>query len=349
MVIENKTKKKEFNQAMYRFVEINSIFNILYCSIMILKLINTCIFNKSSLFCSSVYETRSSQTFKIIVIHFLGNATKLSSNFSYLLFALNRLILITFEKENTVERKHKKLLYFIYLLIIFVVSCFLSLFKLFQYRLNDDTFSSQKDFPYEIRDESFCNLNEEWVKFQCGLFSAFKLLNTFLNDILLVILNIIMDIFLLKNFHKILSIKSRHLVNIEHRAHIKDSKKNLNRMVLFNSFLYIFSHLPESLTTLMLIVYARKIANFCQFNFSCDLINEEGEFFSLISIVCQFYVFRIFDKNFKASFLDLKARSCCMLRNQRNQTASLSTTPTRLIQQIELRNLNNLIGNGLID
>ena len=140
------------------------------------------------------------------------------------------------------------------------------------------------------------------------------------------------------------------MINIDHRAHIKDSKKNLNRMVLFNSFLYIFSHLPESLTTLMLIVYAGKISNFCQFNFSCDLVNEEGEFFSLISIVCQFYVFRIFDKNFKASFLDLKARSCCcLLRNQRDHNASLSTTPTRLSQQIELRNLNNLIGNGLID
>ena len=349
IVIENRTKRKEFNQAMYRFIEINSIFNIVYCIIMILKLINTCIFNKPSVFCSSVYEENSSQYFKIIVIHFLGNALKLSSNYSYLLFAFTRLILITFQKENTVERIHKRRFYFIYFLIIFSISCLFSLFKLFQYKLNE-IYQTSKDFPYEIRDEQFCSHDEEWIKFQCGLFRVFKLLNTVLNDILLIVLNIAIDIVLLWNFHMILNNKLRHIIDIEHQMSIRKSKKKMNRMIIFNSFLYIISHLPEFLTTLMLIVYAKKIKNFCQFNFSCDLVNEEAEFFSLISIVCQFYVFRIFDNNFRASFLDLKSRLLAKFCfNCFGQDDKQISTPNSTVVTVELRNLNNLIGNGLID
>ena len=86
IVIKNKSKKKEFNETMYRFIEINSIFNIFYCLCMSMKLINTCIFDVGSVFCSSVYKTDSSQYFKIVFIFFLGNAFKLSSNISYLLF-----------------------------------------------------------------------------------------------------------------------------------------------------------------------------------------------------------------------------------------------------------------------
>jgi hypothetical protein len=345
IVIENRAKKKEFNQAMYRFIEINSIFNIFYCSIMILKLINTCIFNKSSVFCSNVYENESSQYFKIIVIHFLGNSMKLGSNLSYLLFALSRLILITLDKENNVKRKHNKIVYAFYLLLIFFTCSIISTFKLFQYRINE-TLTDQKDFPYEIRDEAFCGINENDVKFQCRLFNGFKILNTVLNDILLLVLNLIIDLVLLKNFHKHLDKKLRQILDIDHKMKIEKAKKKINRMIFFNTFLYLLSHLPEFLTALVLIVYANRISDFCQNNFSCDLLNEEAEFFSLISIVCQFYVFRIFDKNFKMSYLDLKSRFCSIFSiNQEKQNVSNSSS----VITIELKNLNNLIGDGLID
>ena len=75
-----------------------------------------------------------------------------------------------------------------------------------------------------------------------------------------------------------------------------------------NSFIYVLSHLPEFVVTLLLIVYSREILNFCNFYLSCDMINEEAEFFGLISILGQFYIFLIFDKNFCSSFNDLKRK-----------------------------------------
>jgi hypothetical protein len=56
LVIRNKSKKKEFQEPMYKHIIINAVFNIVYCLIISFKLINTCIFYSPSVFlleCSS--------------------------------------------------------------------------------------------------------------------------------------------------------------------------------------------------------------------------------------------------------------------------------------------------------
>jgi hypothetical protein len=105
----NKQKKQEFNENMYRFIELNSIFNVAYCTVMILKLLTTCIFDEAGIFCSSAYETKAGQYFNIIVIHFLGSALKLGSSISYLMFAFSRLVLIRFQlKQIALREKERK-------------------------------------------------------------------------------------------------------------------------------------------------------------------------------------------------------------------------------------------------
>ena len=133
--------------------------------------------------------------------------------------------------------------------------------------------------------------------------------------------------------------------DVMQRHEIEKCKKSVNRMILFNSLIYILSHLPEFTITLLLIVYAEKISNFCQNKFSCDLLNEEAEFFGLISIVCQFYVFKIFDKNFNTSFAHLKS----LLGNLIYRKKETMKIPLTLQENLELKNLKNLIGNGIID
>jgi hypothetical protein len=303
LVIKNTNKKKEFNKPMYQYIVINCLFNILLCVIMIFKLANTCIFYESSVFCSSIYQLNSIQYFKIILIHFLGNAVKMSSNVSYLAFSISRLLLISEHKEHTPPKKSSNLNFFLFFLSIFFVSCTLSIFRLFQYEVNFKK-SFRKDFPFEIRNEDFCkNQNNQ---FECKLFNSFKLSNQFLNDIFCVFLNVFIDLFLLKKFKKHLHNKSSKIVSLDQHKNLQKSKKNINRMIFFNSFLYIFSHMPEFVSTLVLILFAKNISLFCDNNLSCDLINEEAQVFCLISIAFQFLIFRIFDKNFKVSFLELK-------------------------------------------
>jgi len=162
----------------------------------------------------------------------------------------------------------------------------LSFYKLFQYSLNLEH-DFRKDFPYEIYNEFYCDSSDLIdVKFKCSLFSFFKVFNSILNDILLVILNLIVDVVLLRNFHRHLDNKLRQIVDMDQHKNIQKSKTKVNRMILFNGLLYVFSHLPEFVVTLLLVVYSKKISNLCQYNFSCDLVSEEAEFFCLISIVC---------------------------------------------------------------
>jgi hypothetical protein len=100
--------------------------------------------------------------------------------------------------------------------------------------------------------------------------------------------------------------------------------------------------MPEFVSTLVLILFSKSISLFCDNNLSCDLINEEAQVFCLISIAFQFFIFRIFDKNFKTSFLELKQAGhltfekyfCCK-----------KTSNGSLPQTYDLKNLRNFIEN----
>jgi hypothetical protein len=319
-VIRNRNMKKDFQEAMYKHIIINAIFNIVYCLITTFRLINTCIFYGSSVFCSHVYQEEWAQNLKIIFINFLGNVTKMCSNLSYLIFSTSRLLLITKSNDQNTNGAYfcfsnRKMFVLIYILLLIFLSGFLSSFKLFQYRKNID-FDLGKEFPMEIRDEHYCNNDAN--KLECKLFNLFKMIYRSLNDLLFVILNIFIDLVLFVKFKKHMNSKLRQINDQAQRTLIEKSKKNLNRMILFNSFIYIFSHLPEFAATLMLNVYSKEIVFFCSYKFSCDLLNEEAEFFGLISMVCQFYVLKIFDKNFKRSLNEKKAKIYRYICNYRN-------------------------------
>jgi hypothetical protein len=344
LVIKNKNKKKEFQEPMYKHIIINAVFNIIYCLIISFKLINTCIFYSPSVFCSSVYQEEWAQNLKIVLVQFLGTSAKFCSNFSYIIFSISRLWLITRRKVNNANDKNKKLYTLIYIFVLVLTSFIFSLFKLFQYRINNYfyTNTSNKEFPFEIRDEIYCN--DENNRFQCKLFYIFKIANRSLNDVLFVILNLIIDLVLLVKYRKHMKRKLKQINDVAQHKLIEKNTKYINRMILFNSLIYVLSHLPEFTMTLLLKVYSKKISNFCNDKLSCDLLNEEAEFFSFISIVCQFYVFKIFDRNFKSSLNQMVSDFYSFFAYKKKEEI-IYTNNTN----VELVNLKNLIGNGRIE
>jgi len=192
-----------------------------------------------------------------------------------------------------------------YSILTFALSNIISLFVLFQYEINS-RFDVRKEFPYEIRDEQYCL--DEANRFECGLFNSFKIINKSLNGIVFFVLVLAIDLCLLRSVQKDLKKKSKQFTDQVHRDEILQSSKNINRMVVTNGVVYVLAHLPEFLVTILLIAFSSKLANFCKENLSCDLINEEAGFFSLISIAGQFFIFIKFNKTFKESFFDLTSR-----------------------------------------
>ena len=145
---------------------------------------------------------------KIILVHFLGNSIKMCSNFSYFIFSITRLKLITKQNDRdsntSSNHSNNNFLFFIYIFLLVLISCCLSLFKLFQYRKNVE-FNILKEFPFEIRNEQYCVDREN--PFECNLFNAFRMANRSLNDLLFVILNILIDCILLFKFRRIMNSK----------------------------------------------------------------------------------------------------------------------------------------------
>ena len=269
----------------------------------------------------------------------MGNVIRICSNFTYLIFSLSRLFLITIHKDRISRRKDSNVFFLIYTLGTLIFSCLFSLFKFFQYKANI-FLDTRREFPLEIRDEFYCNNVDH--AFECRLFNAFKIANRSLNDILFVFLNVLVDLILIRKFKRHLNKKLDQIVDLNQHKLIEKSKKNLNRMILCNSFIYVISHLPEFITTILLIVYSKTILNFCNYFLSCDLINEEAEFFGLISIVGQFFIFKVFDKNFRSSFNDLKNKFACLAQKKIENEITVTTS-------FELKNLRELIGDGRIN
>ena len=288
---------------MYKHILINAVFNIFYSLVTLLRILNMCIYY--GIFCSAAYMTLSGQYSKIVIVHFLGNALKLCSSVSYLFFAFSRFILVSDLKSKGCFQTFSKINLRAYVVSLCVLGLVLSSYKLFEYQINK--FDHRKDFPFELRDEMYCSF--ETNRLTCVFFYAFKLVNMFTTDILCFCINVAIDLFLIKNFNADMKSKRQVATSDSTKCDIQKSKKNINRMVVSNGLLFLCSHVPEFVSSIILIVFARKILRFCFENLSCDLIDEEASVFNHISVAGQLFIYLSFNKNFKVSINDLLSRA----------------------------------------
>jgi hypothetical protein len=303
VTLRNKEKQKLFKDQMYKHMEINSFFNIIFCFITTLSLINVCINNNShSLFCSSFYAQEWSQYLKIIVQHFLGNVFRTCVNVSYLFFCLCRLIDSSKLKEGKYFKKFLKLNLKLYVFLLFTFAILISLFKLFLYevRWRNGNIGGFAEYPLEYFSEITC-LISDFIS-RCKLYDALKIVNNSFNDILMFIFNIALDLFMLKYFNQVID----HKISLRNpnadNTDLLNKKKKVNRLVILNGFLFFISHMPEFIIAILLLSFREKITHFCTHQIPCDLLNEEAQFFNLISIMCTFYLLLIFERNFEESF-----------------------------------------------
>ena len=303
-VLTNRSLKSEFNDQMYRHILLNAVFNLVYSGIMALKLaVNECLYYQASVFCSSLYQTNASQYFKIVVVDFLGNTFKTGSNLSYISFAFTRIALVRQQSvHRSVSRQKFSATYF----VVFVcVGALLSGYKLFQYKLNWQH-KPQKAFPYEIYDEVACSTRN--LRVPCTLFTAFKFADNAVNDVLFFVLNVVLDVYLFVLFER--EIKSKKKLLSMRLDELDKKQEDLTKMLLVSGALFFVAHFPELMSTVMLVVYARQLANFCMYKYSCDLLNEDAQFFCLVSMALQFFVYIRFNAKIRHSFFEIKARAC---------------------------------------
>jgi hypothetical protein len=159
------------------------------------------------------------------------------------------------------------------------------------------------DFPKEIHNEQEC---DKLYSLYCSLFNSLKIINCFINDILFLIVNFVIDITLLNQYGKFLNNKEKiSNASLEARNENKNKKKRITRMVLIASTLFFVSHFPEFISSILLLVYSKKLSRIFDYHLSTNLINDEAQVFTLISISFQFYVLIKFNNNFHVGFKHL--------------------------------------------
>ena len=301
-VVTNKAKKKHLKNSMYKHILANSLFNASFCLIHIFSLVNLCVLPRGS-FCSSVYKSKTSQNFKIYLVLLFGNSLKLSSNFSYICFSVSRFYLSTSNPSSYFKKFQEWNLRRFYS-IAFLTGLTISIFKVFQFRVNEYYSDFDQSFPFDAFGINYCE-KEDNIFLQCKLFSLFNLVNNLLNNVIFLVFSILIDASLIKFSNENLKRKLEMSLDEAHVLEAIKLKKKINKMIVTNGTLYFFSHIPEFLTTIFLIIFSKRLAHFCYVYISCLELSELAESFNFLSIASQIFVFLKFDKNFKESFDNL--------------------------------------------
>ena len=304
MVVRKTTKP--LDKPMYRHIYFLSIFNFFICLFTLVSLINVCIFPKTS-FCSSIMTSQLSQYFKIYMIYFLNNCLRLMSNISHIFFSLSRFFLATSHTNKFTENFEKLNLKKFYLLL-FIICLSFSSFKIFEYRINIDFGLAIPQFPYSTYDIAYCvfdpffSLNHV---FKCKFFQIMNVINNTLNNIVIFLVNIFIDILLLRYIRE--KIKRKKMSHRNNEAelslnHDKATKKKVIKLLIVNAFLTFFSRMPAFAATIFLIAYKNQLSEFCFSFFSCTEIVAMAQAFELFSISLQFFILKKFDNNFSFEF-----------------------------------------------
>jgi hypothetical protein len=264
LVIKNTEFKKCFHKnVMYKHLFFNSTFNLIYCLLNSVSLVNICVFAKSS-FCSSFYKTLSAQYFKIIFSLYLGNSLRLCCNFSLIIFSLSRFYIST-SKVSKFFQKFKKLNLKLFYLFMFILCSLWSMFKLFEYMPNEEYSSFDMNFPFNRFDLKYCQHSDNEYKFlgaRCRIFPILDLINNIFNNILFLFISIIIDICMIRFANKTYQHKKELFSDQKHLDEALENRKKIRKLIIINGILFFSRTFPNSYRLFFSFCTRRRLKNF---------------------------------------------------------------------------------------
>jgi hypothetical protein len=222
------------------------------------------------------------------------------------------------KKTKSCLHKFESLNVKIYFVILTVFSSLLSVFKFFQF--NVDTFQDiiyTSQFPSEKSNRRHCQLNKESI-FDCKILGIIKVINSVINDIFFFIITVILDIIVLNGLSKMIKSK-KEMVDNFHEIEENKKKKRIQKMVFINGLIFLFSHSPELIVSVLLLNQSQLL--FCETS-RCDKLNELAQFFIFFSMLSQFFINKNYNSIFLESFQQIKSNLKEKLKNFHNRNNS---------------------------
>jgi hypothetical protein len=304
---------KKSKDTIFKHIIIYSCFNVMFCALTILKPINEC--TTYTLFCSSVSTSQSAQWFKIIFIEFLGNIIKLCCNISYTFITVSRIVVVYNKSLCLDSFTNRKIFFYVFSMII--IGIVLNIYKLFEYNIDSlmitvDVANVNKAFPTDKYNYMSCD-GIYSIGSLCFFYNIFKIINSFVNDILFFVLQFVFDIVLINDISLFIKRKKNIVENFVEDEDMK-KKNKLSKMIIINNIIYLISHLPDFLLTLSLILFSEQIYFLCTKKLKCENFNELTQVFIFISIVSQLSINKSFNKIFCESYENIMIKIRIKLR-----------------------------------
>ena len=298
------------NNVMYKHMNINSIFNLLFCIVNSFALMNVCIFPRTS-FCSRVYHDVTSQYFRIWVGLYAGECLRFCCNASYFFFMVSRFFAITHNPnaERKIFKKFKNMNLKMFTLCVIGVGLLLNVYIVMEYKVDLPYSMSDQNPPYNAYDIVYCGDSRRRLAptflLRCKIFPILNLINSVLNNIVYLCVGVLIDILLILFTNANLKHKKNLTNDVNILNEAVNFKVKVNKMIIVNGILYFVSHLPQFVITVAFFVLKKQLAGFCYFYFLCDDFLEILQTSSLISISFSFFIYLKFDNNIRGSYSDI--------------------------------------------
>jgi hypothetical protein len=325
IIYSNKIIEKDMKNA-YNYLIVNSLANIFYVLLLVVRLFSTsCVFDRD-LFCSRSPDSDYVNYFEKIFINVIKKALHTLSNTSYYWFCLFRYIRIT-NSKNKFLSKFKKLSFKMILIFSVLFSILINLYAYFEHRFN-----TKSRILFEIQvTQPIDNFKINLSQTEYFVFNVFKYIKIIFSDFLLIVLIISIDIKLSFFIQKQIS-HSNESFAVSRRALKKKkiSKNRITAMIIWNGINFFFLRLPSALMDLYGLVFLYSKENGSSYRFTpnkasfivcrvfnfCLSLQDIFGFFYLISFMFQFFIFYKLDKNFKESIMNIYKRISVLFKKE---------------------------------
>jgi hypothetical protein len=339
IILSSKEIPKEMNR-MYTYLRINSVLNIIFISIRLFKLIDTCL--SQDFICRTIHsKSERIQYFKIIFIHIIGNIFQSASNLTHITYTLSRFITVSNHKSFYLTFIHK-ISYIKYLVVILLFSFIINIHIFFEFSIFKETsqtfqlkkFDADKFNIY--KQEPFDDYKENFFQSEYLVLDILQYIKIIFSDIFYILVSFIIDLFLLLFVKKSMAKKERLTVSFvasvnrvvldvsriqnneqEKEKKINSLKNRISSMIIINGINFLIFRLPIAILSFYGFIFRYDNQEkkhkpdlttylICRFFRFCISLNGFCYLIYLNSFIIQFFIFYKLDKNFKKGFKYIK-------------------------------------------
>ena len=310
---------KGFKQ--YTYLCINSVFCLMILVINILSWTTEC-FYPFEVFCPEIRKIVFFQFFKIIFKECLTTTFRFMLNFTYVAFALNRIV--------TIRKDQNKFINFIcemsikvYIAFTLIISVGLSFIKYFKYDINFD--DPLMNYPISNEWDIF-NFNKKKSHTFDDAYFIMNFISDIINYVIFVLICVFIDIYMVIELRQVMADKLRQIKRLfsKSKSKIESAKKENDdiinkviRMVLINTAFGLLFKMPLSFIPILNVhatFYYKDLdmryihPSFGRFYSSLfyngfyGQISDLADFLFILSISIQPLIYKNFDKKIQISF-----------------------------------------------